>query len=205
MSINAEAKKQYEANRQNVAGRQTDEGDRRPGRGHILGRLVKTLFSFYPKLLPIVAVCILVQAILSAMPAIFIQRALEIVGATWESGDWNSVSGQVTTLSLTLVGVYAILLGTAASAVITMLLNLRLIGKKSKEKVCFAKHTCLSALSILPAVLFGTFLRGALGAVLPAAAACVLCGIVLLAAEALFLAALGLARPQWLKMLVRRS
>ena len=104
-----------------------------------------------------------------------------------------------------LVGVYAILLGTAASAVITMLLNLRLIGKKSKEKVCFAKHTCLSALSILPAVLFGTFLRGALGAGLLAAAACVLCGIVLLAAEALFLAALGLARPQWLKMLVRRS
>ena len=72
MSINSEAKKQYEANRQNVAGRQTDDGDRRPGRGHILGRLVKTLFSFYPKLLPIVAVCILVQAILSAMPAIFI-------------------------------------------------------------------------------------------------------------------------------------
>ena len=110
MSINSEAKKQYEANRQNVAGRQTDNGDRRPGRGHILGRLVKTLFSFYPKLLPIVAVCILVQAILSAMPAIFIQRALEIVGATWQSGDWNSVSGQVTTLTLTLIGVYAVTL-----------------------------------------------------------------------------------------------
>ena len=102
-------------------------------------------------------------------------------------------------------GVYAVVIGMGGSACVTAVLNLRLIGKKSKEKVCFAKHTCLSALSILPAVLFGTFLRGALGAVLPTAAACVLCGIVLLAAEALFLAALGLARPQWLKMLVRRS
>ena len=104
-----------------------------------------------------------------------------------------------------LVGVYAILLGTAASTAITMILNLRLIGKKSKEKVCFAKHTCLSALSIVPAILLGTCLRGALGAILPAAAATLLSGAVLLAAQTALLAVLGLAKPQWLKILLRRS
>lgn len=102
-------------------------------------------------------------------------------------------------------GVYALMFGTAASAVITMALNLRLIGKKSKEKACFAKHTCLSALSILPAVLFGSLLRNLLASFLPAAAAAILCGAVMLAAEALFLFALDLAQPRWLKVLVRRS
>ena len=82
MSVNSEAKKQYEANRQNVAGRQSDAPKPKGGRGRALMRLIRTLFSFYPKLLPIVVVCIVVQAILSAMPATFIQRALEIVTAT---------------------------------------------------------------------------------------------------------------------------
>ena len=78
MSINSDAKKQYEASRQNVAGRQAPAAPARGGRGKTLGRLIRTLFTFYPKLLPIVVVCIVVQAILSAMPATFIQRALEI-------------------------------------------------------------------------------------------------------------------------------
>ncbi len=110
MSVNTDAKKQYEAARQNVAGRQDGNPQKKPGRMSTLGRLVRTLFSFYPKLLPVVCVCIVTQAILSAMPATFIQRALEIVTATWESGDWNSVSGQITTLTLTLIGVYAVTL-----------------------------------------------------------------------------------------------
>ena len=110
MSVNSEAKKQYEANRQNVAGRQSDAPKPKGGRGRALMRLIRTLFSFYPKLLPIVVVCIVVQAILSAMPATFIQRALEIVTATWQSGDWESVSGRITTLTLTLICVYAVTL-----------------------------------------------------------------------------------------------
>ena len=110
MSVNSEAKKQYEANRQNVAGRQSDAPKPKGGRGRTLMRLIRTLFSFYPKLLPIVVVCIVVQAVLSAMPATFIQRALEIVTATWQSGDWESVSGRITTLTLTLICVYAVTL-----------------------------------------------------------------------------------------------
>lgn len=103
------------------------------------------------------------------------------------------------------VGVYALMIGMAASSVITMTLNLRLIVKKSKEKVRFVKHTLISAASILPAILFGWLLRDLLGKLMPALPASILCGCILVAAEALFLFALGLAQPRWIKVLVRKS
>ena len=113
-----------EPERQNVAGRQTERPRRRGTRGKTLGRLIKMLFSFYPKMLPLVVLCIVVSAVLSALPATFMQRTLEIVTATWQSGDWESVAGSVTSLVLTLVGIYVVSLAlnftwTRAMAVIT--------------------------------------------------------------------------------------
>ncbi|WP_455137839.1 ABC transporter ATP-binding protein [Thermophilibacter sp.] len=110
--------------RQNVAGRQVSEPPRKSGRGHTMGRLIKTLFSFYPRMLPLVLACIVISAVLSALPATFMQRALEIVTAHWESGDWESVAGQIGTLVATLIGIYCVSLVlnftyTRAMAVIT--------------------------------------------------------------------------------------
>ena len=113
-----------EPERQNVAGRQVATPQRRGGRGKTLSRLIRTLFSFYPKMLPLVILCIVVSAVLSALPATFMQRTLEIVTANWESGDWESVAGQVGSLVLTLVGIYVVSLvlnftWTRAMAIIT--------------------------------------------------------------------------------------
>ncbi len=103
------------------------------------------------------------------------------------------------------IGVYAQIAGAAAGAVISCLLNLRLIAKKSKEKVRFAKHTLLSAVSILPACLLGGMLRNVFAAVMPLFPAVLLTGLILLGADALFLFSLGLAEPRWAKALVRRA
>ncbi|MCI7731168.1 ABC transporter ATP-binding protein [Enorma burkinafasonensis] len=103
-----DAREQYEANRQNVAGRSKQPARRTGGRGKTLVRLLRTLLSFYPKLLPLVFCCLVVNSILSALPATFMQRALEIVTATWESGDWASASGPIRSIVLTLIGIYAV-------------------------------------------------------------------------------------------------
>ena len=102
------------------------------------------------------------------------------------------------------VGVYALMIGMAASSVITMTLNLTFIAKKSKEKVRYLKHTLVATASMLPAILFGCLLRDLLSKLMPALPAAILCGCILLAAEGLFILALGLARPQWVKVLVRK-
>ena len=58
-------------------------------------RLIKLLFEFYPVMLPLVIVCILLNALISSLPAIFQQNVISIVEQTWQTRDWASVSGQV--------------------------------------------------------------------------------------------------------------
>ena len=63
-------------------------------RGVVL-RLVKTLFSFYPVLLPIAIVCIIFDAVISAIPSVFMQNVLAVVEDTFQSGDWSAASGAI--------------------------------------------------------------------------------------------------------------
>ncbi len=63
-------------------------------RGVVL-RLIKTLFGFYPVLLPIAIVCIIFDAIISAIPSVFMQNVLAVVEDTFQSGDWSAASGAI--------------------------------------------------------------------------------------------------------------
>lgn len=60
-----------------------------------LGRLIKTLFEFYPVKMPIVLFCIIFSAVVSSIPAIFMQNVIAIVETSWKSGEWDAVSGKV--------------------------------------------------------------------------------------------------------------
>ena len=110
----------------------TGENQPRPkgGRGGYKGgkgtmrRVLSMLFSFYPKLLPAVVVCLILQALVQSAPNIFMQRALTIVGETWESGDWASASTPIITNVAILAGLYVIAIAcntfwSQAMAVIT--------------------------------------------------------------------------------------
>ena len=69
-------------------------------------RVLKMLLSFYPVMLPTVAVCILVQCIVQALPNVFMERALTVVGQTWESGDWATAQPQVFANAAILAALY---------------------------------------------------------------------------------------------------
>ena len=111
----------------------TPRGQRAP-RG-VLRRLVRTLFEFYPVLLPVTLVCILINAIVSAIPAVFLQNIIAIVDDTYRSGDWASVSGRVLHLVLILAGFYVISL--IAGVCYTQLMAIITQGslKKLREKM----------------------------------------------------------------------
>ena len=71
-----------------------NKGPNRAKKG-TLGRLIKTLFEFYPVKMPIVLFCIIFSAVVSSIPAIFMQNVIAIVETSWKSGDWDAVSGKV--------------------------------------------------------------------------------------------------------------
>ena len=42
-------------------------------------RLIKTLFGFYPRMLPVTLVCIVFSALISSIPAIFMQNVIALI------------------------------------------------------------------------------------------------------------------------------
>ena len=69
-------------------------------------RVLKMLRGFYPIMLPAVACCILIQCVVQAMPNVFMERALTVVGQTWESGDWAAAQPQIFTNAAILAALY---------------------------------------------------------------------------------------------------
>ncbi len=111
----------------------TARGQRAP-KG-VLSRLLRTLFEFYPVLLPVTMVCILVNAIVSAVPAVFMQNVIAVVDESYKSGDWASVSGRILTYVAILVVMYIISL--IAGAFYTQMMAVITQGslKKLREKM----------------------------------------------------------------------
>ncbi len=74
-----------------------------------LKRLVKELFSFYPKLLPLTLVCIIFSAAIGAIPALFMRQVYEKIGvAVAENLAWSDVSSDVFRLVFTLGCLYLV-------------------------------------------------------------------------------------------------
>ena len=120
-------------NKTGTAPTTTARGQRAP-KG-ILRRLLRTLFEFYPVLLPITLVCILINAIVSAAPSIFMQNVIALVDESYQSGDWASVSGRILTYVAILVIMYVISL--IAGAFYTQMMAIITQGslKKLREKM----------------------------------------------------------------------
>ncbi len=124
----ADARTEATGASQPAAGKQG--GRKAPGRGGYkgnkgtAGRVLRMLFSFYPKLLPAVIVCIILQAVVQSAPNIFMERALTIVEESWRSGDWASVAGPITVNVAILAALYVLaiccnLFWTQAMATVT--------------------------------------------------------------------------------------
>ena len=71
-------------------------------------RLIRMLFEFYPVLLPLVLVCIILNALISSIPAIFQQNIIAVVEQYWQTKDWAAAAPTVTRLVLILVVLYAL-------------------------------------------------------------------------------------------------
>ena len=72
----------------------------------VIGRLLKTILEFYPVIMPVTVVCIVLSAIVSSVPTVFMQKIIAVIENNWEGGDWNSISREITILVGILVGFY---------------------------------------------------------------------------------------------------
>ena len=104
----------------------------------IIPRLIKTIFGYYPVMLPVTLGCILFSAAVSSVPAIFMQKVIAAVEESWQAANWGSVSGRILKYVLILVGFY--LLSLLANVIYNQLMAIITQGILNKmRREMFAK------------------------------------------------------------------
>ena len=81
----------------------------------VLSRTLKMLFEAYPVLLPVTVACILFSAVVSAIPAVFIQNILSLIEKWYISRDWAAASAEIVPKVLTLLGLYLVSIASATA------------------------------------------------------------------------------------------
>lgn len=71
-------------------------------------RLIKTLFEFYPVLLPVIIALIIINAVVSSIPSVFMQNIISIIEKYWRTKNWSQAQGEVFSFVGVLVIFYVI-------------------------------------------------------------------------------------------------
>ncbi|WP_085829872.1 ABC transporter ATP-binding protein [Collinsella vaginalis] len=127
---------------------------RRSGGGlKTAARVLKMLLGFYPVLLPAVIVAIVFNAIVQAVPNIFMERVLTIVQDNWQLGEWDPVAAAVLG-NVTLLVIFYVL-GLASNAFWQQAMAIITQGSLKKFRTAMFDH-----MQTLPVRYFDTHLHG---------------------------------------------
>ena len=73
-----------------------------------LGRVVRKLFRYYPRLAPLAVVLVLFSSAVSSIPSLFVQNVLSVIEKWYKTGDWAAAKPEVLHY-LTILGVLYVL------------------------------------------------------------------------------------------------
>ena len=128
--------------------------NKKKNRSVTLKRLVKLLFSFYPKLLPFIIILILVNAVISSLPSIFQQNIVAILQNAWENSiGWDIVRPEIMHYIVILASLY--LTSLLAGVVYNQLMAIFTQGVLNKIRIKLFDH-----METLPIRYFDTHQRG---------------------------------------------
>ncbi|MBD5636529.1 MAG: ABC transporter ATP-binding protein [Clostridia bacterium] len=105
-------------------GRGARGGKRPPAKKGTLRRVIKSVFHFYPGMMTVALLCIIFNAVVSALPSLFMQRIFTIIGEAISPSDgasivapesvWAVYGNEVVTWMCILIGLYVLSLISGA-------------------------------------------------------------------------------------------
>lgn len=132
----------------------TKMNNRRPAvKKGVFARIIKTLFAYYPLLVPITAVCILFSAAAAAVPDLIIQKIMAVIEKWWKTGDWASAYPEVLPSILFLVVLYVLSLAAAV-------LYTQLMAYITQGYLCKLRRSMFNGMQNLPIKYFDTNKHG---------------------------------------------
>lgn len=101
-----------------------------------VGRLIRMLRSFYPVMLPIALLCVIINAVVGAVPSIFMQKVIAVIEKAMNEGlSWKASSGEIFSFVAVLVAFY--ILSLASGTLYNQLMAIMTQGtlKKLRQKM----------------------------------------------------------------------
>ena len=120
----------------------------------VLGRVLKMLFRFYPVLVPITIVCILISAVTAALPAIFLQQVIaSIEEAQLASLTWELAAEVIVPKVLLLAVFYSV-------SLVAIILQMQLMAVITQGFLCKLRREMFDKMQSLPIRYFDTHKHG---------------------------------------------
>ncbi len=119
----------------------------------VLGRVIKMLFQCYPVLVPVVTVCIVLNAAAAAIPAVFTQKVIEIIEKWYKLGDWTAASKEIIPLIIILAALYL-------TSIILLTVREQLMAYITQGFLCKMRRKMFNGMQNLPIKYFDTTKHG---------------------------------------------
>ncbi len=116
-------------------------------------KAIKMYFGFFPKLTPIVFVCITVSAVTALMPAIFQKQIIGIIEEHFETGDWETAKPETIRLLIPLIVLYAV-------ALLFSLLQSQILAYMTQRFMHRMRSSMFTGMQKLPVKYFDTHKHG---------------------------------------------
>ena len=139
--------------------KQTDKTSGAPAMGKpkfnpgLLKRLLKMLIGFYPALLPVSLVCMVLTAVTSAIPAVFLERVTKLIEKWQVTGNWAAASEEILPQILVLGTMYLF-------SLIAIALETQLMAYMTQGFLCKMRRAMFERMQNLPIKYFDTHKHG---------------------------------------------
>ena len=118
---------------------------------------LKRVFRLYVKQFPVltwvVALCIVYNSIAAALPSVFLQKVIDVINRTIESGDWEFAKIEIIALLIPLIAIYA-------GAAIVSILQTQLLAYMTQKFLDKLRTELFNKMQTLPLSYFDTHKHG---------------------------------------------
>ena len=118
-----------------------------------LFRLIKLLFSFYPVQLSFIGICIVIFSIATALPAVCMQQAIQVVSEHFVEGNWAAAAPRITQITIVLACIYV-------TAIIASIIRSQLIAQVTQGSLMKLRTLMFKHMQKLPLQFFDTTKHG---------------------------------------------
>jgi len=127
---------------------------RRPKfKGNVLKRLIKMLFGYYPVLVPLTILCILFTAVVSAIPAVFLQQVTALIESYQVTGSWELAKTEIVPKITLLASMYVL-------SLISITVETQLMAYITQGFLSKLRRTMFEGMQNLPIKYFDTHKHG---------------------------------------------